>query len=101
MGTVCKLRTLGMRPLHAAHTHKHSATDTENSGMHQKCSRFFVEKPDQLRVDELSNEELEAFKAQMIEVLKDVYQMHDASKFIVRPVSIESLQAAKAQKEDV
>lgn len=79
---VRKLTPLGLRLLHAAHSHS-SPHENEARDM---CSRFFVEKPGE---DVLGGEEeVDAFREKMHEVLKSTYKSEEA-EFVIRPGLLE------------
>eukprot|EP00316_Scyphosphaera_apsteinii_P000295 CAMPEP_0119320298 /NCGR_PEP_ID=MMETSP1333-20130426/52113_1 /TAXON_ID=418940 /ORGANISM="Scyphosphaera apsteinii, Strain RCC1455" /LENGTH=1000 /DNA_ID=CAMNT_0007326993 /DNA_START=77 /DNA_END=3079 /DNA_ORIENTATION=+ len=94
---VRKLTPLGLRLLHAAHTHAHNPSETDVQ--QSQCSRFFVEKPGQFEAP--SDDEVQSFSAKVRKVLMTTYKTDDESKFLVWPVSAESLKTMKSPQDYV
>lgn len=97
---VVKLRPHGLRLLHCAHSHVHSSDESTSLAGSQQCSRFYVERVEMTK-DKETDEDVETFTKEVVDVLKEVYKMSDERKFHVKPVSLDSLQTAKALKEEV
>ena len=95
---VRRLEPLGLRLLHAAHSHADvkSSTSVRDEAMpavpQQQCSRFFVERrgeePDATRTEEQTS----AFTEQVVKVLMATYKSDDKTKFTVRPLDPKSLE---------
>ena len=98
---VRRLEPLGLRLLHAAHSHaEKSSTSVRDEAMpavpqqlpQQQCSRFFVERrgeePDATRTEEQTS----AFTEQVVKVLMATYKSDDKTKFTVRPLDPKSLE---------
>ena len=91
---VRRLTPLGLRLLHAAHSHAH----VEGEARGDVCSRIYVEHvEDSERTEEESEEEVSAFRAAVLKVLMGTYNSEDATKFSVRKVDEASLE--KLQEE--
>ena len=84
---VRRLEPLGLRLLHAAHSHAHVEGEAQ---VHEDCSRFYVERVQGGEAD--SDEEAAAFRAAVLQVLMGTYNSDDATKFSVRAVDEESLE---------
>ena len=76
---VRKLEPLGLRLLHAAHSHEDGSTKVEKG---QSVSRFFVEK---MRLGDLDDVTDEKLTEMVLKVLMTTYKMDDETKFSVRP----------------
>jgi len=95
---VRRLEPLGLRLLHAAHSHAEkspaSVRDEASSAvvLQQQCSRFFVERrgeePDATRTEEQTS----AFTEKVVQVLMATYKSEDKTKFTVRPLDPKSLE---------
>ena len=77
---VRKLEPLGVRLLHAAHSHQEKVTA---EGEREQCSRFFIERLD--GPEPPSEAENAQFSVLVVEVLMTTYKS-DKTKFTVRPV---------------
>ena len=92
---VRRLAPLGLRLLHAAHSHARVAGEAKggNAG-HHECSRIYVEtvqvKSDKSEVQ--SEEEVSAFRASVLKVLMGTYNSEDATNFSVCSVDEASLE---------
>ncbi len=94
---VRKLEPLGLRLLHAAHSHT-DKTEGEGADAQQQCSRIFVERRQEAAAGRDSKsegeiyEETEEFTAKVIRVMKATYKSDDDNKFTVRPVESSALE---------
>ena len=88
---VRRLEPLGLRLLHAAHSHARVAGEAK---AHHECSRIYVEtvqvKSDKSEVQ--SEEEVSAFRASVLKVLMGTYNSEDATNFSVCSVDEASLE---------
>ena len=104
---VRRLEPLGLRLLHAAHSHaEKSSTSVRDEAMpavpqQQQCSRFFVERrgeePDATRTEEQTS----AFTEQVVKVLMDTYKSDDQTKFTVRPLDPKSLEEMTSSTKEM
>ena len=104
---VRRLEPLGLRLLHAAHSHAEKSSTsvrdeaTSAAVLQQQCSRFFVERrgeePDATRTDE----QTAAFTEEVLKVLMDTYKSDDKTKFNVRLLDPKSLEEMVSSTSEV
>ena len=80
---VRKLEPLGVRLLHAAHSHQDKVTESGEQ-QQQQCSRFFIERLD--GPEPPSEVDNAKFSERVVEVLMTTYKSSDKTKFTARPV---------------
>ena len=96
---VRRLEPLGLRLLHAAHSHARVAGEAKT---HHECSRIYVETVQVSGKAEVqSDEEVSAFRASVLKVLMGTYNSEDAADFSVCSVDEASLEKLheKLQRE--